>query len=86
MTGEIIVGKTRVRMRWGRNAGEVGRVLSADPDRDLYYIDFNRMVGTQDGDFPDAYWSKSDGFEIIDRESSLYEKGCSSTATTTTKS
>jgi hypothetical protein len=64
----------------------VGSILSADPERDFYYIDFNRMVGTQDGDFPDAYWSKSDGFEIVDRESSLYENGCSSTTFAATES
>lgn len=58
----------QVRMKWGRNKGQVGTVTLIKDD--AVYVDFNREVLVNEGFgsytlYPDGYWSKMSDVDIV---------------------
>lgn len=58
---EIKIG-AKVRVKTGRNSGEVGVVKHLNENGTVAYVDFDRYIlvtewGSRDGDmYPDGYW------------------------------
>lgn len=60
---------TKVRVLFGRNAGEVGKVTISSETGTEYYVDFNRNIIVNEGfgstsEYPDGYWVPQKYIEI----------------------